>query len=80
MSNKGSPYDNAMAENFFSILKTERSCRHKPKTFNEAIDLIGRYIHFYNCERIQLILNRSYIGAFCSVRTIWANSTRKGVL
>ncbi len=53
MSRKGNPYDNAMAENFFSILKTECIYRHKPKTFNEANELIDRYIHFYNYERIQ---------------------------
>ena len=53
MSRKGNPYDNAMAENFFSILKTECIYRHKPKTFKEANDLIDRYIHFYNYERIQ---------------------------
>ena len=53
MSSKGNPYDNAMAENFFSILKTECIYRHKPKTFREAKDLIDRYIHFYNHERIQ---------------------------
>ena len=53
MSSKGNPYDNAMAENFFSTLKTECIYRHKPKTFREANDLIDRYIHFYNHERIQ---------------------------
>ena len=53
MSSKGNPYDNAMAENFFSILKTECIYRHKPKTLQEAEDLIDRYIHFYNHERIQ---------------------------
>ena len=53
MSRKGNPYDNAMAENFFSILKTECIYRHKPKTFKEANDLIDKYIHFYNHERIQ---------------------------
>ena len=53
MSRKGNPYDNAMAENFFSILKTECIYRHKPKTFAEANDLIDRYIYFYNHERIQ---------------------------
>ena len=53
MSRKGNPYDNAMAENFFSILKTECIYRHKPKTLKEADDLIDRYIHFYNHERIQ---------------------------
>ena len=54
MSRKGNPYDNAMAENFFSILKTECIYRHKPKPFKDANALIDRYIHFYNHERIQL--------------------------
>ena len=53
MSRRGNPYDNALAENFFSILKTECIYRHKPKTFREANELIDRYIHFYNYERIQ---------------------------
>ena len=53
MSRRGNPYDNAMAENFFSILKTECIYRHKPQTITEANDLIDRYISFYNYERIQ---------------------------
>ncbi|MBR3752507.1 MAG: IS3 family transposase [Ruminiclostridium sp.] len=53
MSSKGNPYDNAMAENFFSILKTECIYRQKPKTLKEADELIDRYIYFYNHERIQ---------------------------
>ena len=53
MSRKGNPYDNAMAENFFSILKTECIYRHRPNTFREADDLIDKYIYFYNHERIQ---------------------------
>ncbi len=54
MSRRGNCYDNAMAENFFSILKTECIYRHKPKTFQEANELIDSFIHFYNHERIQL--------------------------
>jgi len=54
MSRRGNCYDNAMAENFFSILKTECIYRHKPASFKEANDMIDRYIHFYNHERIQL--------------------------
>ena len=54
MSSRGNPYDNAMAENFFSILKTECSYRAKIRTYEEARLLIGEYIHFYNNERIQL--------------------------
>ena len=53
MSRKGNPYDNAMAENFFSILKTECIYRHKPKTLLDAQHMIDDYIYFYNHERIQ---------------------------
>ena len=54
MSRRGNPYDNAMAENFFSILKTECIYRTKLKTYEDARILINEYIHFYNNERIQL--------------------------
>ncbi len=54
MSRRGNPYDNAMAENFFSILKTECIHRIKPQTYEDARLLIDEYIHFYNNERIQL--------------------------
>lgn len=54
MSRRGNCYDNAMAENFFSILKTECIYRHKPATFRQATEMIDRYIYFYNHERIQL--------------------------
>jgi len=53
MSRRGNCYDNAMAENFFSILKTECIYRHKPTTFAQANEIIDQYIHFYNHERIQ---------------------------
>ena len=54
MSRRGNCYDNAMAENFFSILKTECIYRHAPATFEEARTLIDDYIYFYNHLRIQL--------------------------
>ena len=53
MSRRGNCYDNAMAENFFSILKTECIHRHKPNSFQEANELIDKFIWFYNHERIQ---------------------------
>lgn len=53
MSSRGNPYDNAMAENFFSILKSECINRVKLKTYEEARLLIDEYIRFYNNERIQ---------------------------
>ena len=57
MSRRGNPYDNALAENFFSILKTECIYRTKIKTFAEARQLIDDYIYFYNHQRIQLKIN-----------------------
>ena len=54
MSRAGNPYDNAMAENFFSILKAECIHRMKLQTFEEARTIIDEYIHFYNYQRIQL--------------------------
>ena len=53
MSRRGNPYDNALAENFFSTLKTECIYRHKPGSFREADEMIDAYIYFYNHERIQ---------------------------
>jgi transposase InsO family protein len=54
MSRRGNPYDNALAENFFSILKTECVYRIKFQTFDEAQQIIAEYIYFYNNQRIQL--------------------------
>ena len=53
MSRRGNPYDNALAENFFSILKTECIYRQKIATLAEARELIDEYIYFYNYQRIQ---------------------------
>ena len=53
MSRRGNPYDNALAENFFSILKTECIHRVKLRTFSEAEQVIDEYIHFYNHVRLQ---------------------------
>lgn len=54
MSRRGNCLDNAPAENFFGILKSECINRVKIRTFNEAKRLIDNYIHFYNYERIQI--------------------------
>lgn len=53
MSRRGNPYDNALAENFFSILKTECIYRTKIATLAEVRELIDDYIYFYNNQRIQ---------------------------
>ena len=54
MSRRGNCYDNAMAENFFSFLKTECIYRQKVKSFHQARELIDEFIYFYNHQRIQL--------------------------
>jgi len=54
MSRAGNPIDNAMAENFFSILKTECIKPHKPADIQEVKEMIDDYMNFYNYERIQL--------------------------
>ena len=54
MSRRGNCYDNALPENFFSILKSECIYRQKIKTFHQANQLIDDFIYFYNHERIQL--------------------------
>lgn len=54
MSRRGNPYDNALAENFFSMLKTECISRNKIQSFEHAKQLIDDYIYFYNFERFQL--------------------------
>jgi len=54
MSRKATPLDNAPIESFFSAFKSECIYLEKPKTMQEAKDLIDDYIDFYNFERIQL--------------------------
>lgn len=53
MSRRGNSYDDALAENFFSILKMECIYRIKLKIFEKARLLIDEYIYFYNHQRIQ---------------------------
>ena len=62
MSRRGNCYDNAMPENFFSILKTECIYRYKPVSVCEANAMIDRHIHFYNHERIQLKTGEAPLG------------------
>lgn len=53
MSKPATPGDNAMAENFFSIFKTECIYLENPKTLDEALALTDEFLHYYNYERIQ---------------------------
>ncbi|MDR1914581.1 MAG: IS3 family transposase [Clostridiales bacterium] len=53
MSKPGTPGDNACAENFFSIFKTECIYLEKPKSIAEAETLTDEFVRYYNYERIQ---------------------------
>lgn len=56
MSRKANCLDNAMAENFFSILKSEMFYNQKFQTIDQLEDQIQQYIHYYNYDRIKLKL------------------------
>jgi len=53
MSAPGTPGDNACAENFFSIFKTECIYLEKPKTPESAMRLTEEFLEYYNYDRIQ---------------------------
>ena len=48
MSQAGSPIDNACAESFFSILKTECIRLERPQTPDEAKRVTDEFIYYYN--------------------------------
>ena len=53
-SRKANCYDNACCENFFGHLKSEcLELKDIPKTNDELIAMVDKYIHFYNYERPQ---------------------------
>lgn len=56
MSRKGNGLDNAMAESFFSTLKTECVCLTKYNNINELRPGIDEDIHYQNHKRISLRL------------------------
>ncbi|MDX3775772.1 IS3 family transposase [Chromatiaceae bacterium AAb-1] len=56
MSRKGNCLDNAVAENFFGILKTEMYHNEVFKSADELIESIKEYIDYYNNQRIKLKL------------------------
>ena len=85
-------YDNALAENFFFILKTECIHRVKLSGYDEARLIISEYINFYNNYRIQTKTKLTplekrnqfvaynfllHVGFFCTACTIWAIQERK---
>lgn len=56
MSRKGNCLDNAVAENFFGLLKTEMYHNEVFKNADELIETIKEYIDYYNHKRIKLKL------------------------
>lgn len=56
MSRKGNCLDNAMAENFFSILKSEMFYSQKFASVEQLEAKIHQYINYYNNHRIKLKL------------------------
>ena len=57
MSRKGNCLDNAMAENFFGIMKSELLYTEKFESPEEFIKALEEYIIYYNNKRIKLRLN-----------------------
>lgn len=56
MSRKGNCLDNAVAENFFGILKTEMYHRKKFNSAEHLMKEIKDYIEYYNTKRIKVKL------------------------
>lgn len=53
MSRKGNCLDNAVAENFFALLKTEMYHNRSFEDANDLIEQIKDYIKYYNTKRIK---------------------------
>lgn len=53
MSRKGNCLDNAMAENFFGIMKSELLYPQKFESEEEFIKALEEYIEYYNNKRIK---------------------------
>ena len=51
MSRRGSCWDNAVMERFFRSLKTEKLQNMSIINHDHALDLIEKYIRFYNYKR-----------------------------
>lgn len=57
MSRKGNCLDNAMAENFFGIMKSELLYAESFESAQDFIDSLEEYIDYYNNKRIKIRLN-----------------------
>ena len=56
LSRPGTPYDNAVAESTFKIIKTEFVGKHKFKTIQELETNLFDYINWFNNKRIHRTL------------------------
>ena len=57
MSRKGNCLDNAMAENFFGIMKSELLYAEKFESPEAFMKALKEYIYYYNNKRIKNRLN-----------------------
>lgn len=57
MSRKGNCLDNAIAENFFGIMKSELLYPEKFKSSDSFIKALDEYVEYYNNQRIKIKLN-----------------------
>lgn len=55
-SDAGNPYDNAVAESFFSSFKKEEANRTTYKEYNHLKGSINEYVNFYNSKRPHMSL------------------------
>lgn len=53
MSYKGNGLDNAVMENFFSIMKSESLYLQKFESIEQFTQELYKYIRYYNLERIK---------------------------
>lgn len=56
LSESGKPYDNAVAEAFFSIIKKEEMYRHQYKSVHDFQESVANYIEYYNKTRVHSFL------------------------
>jgi transposase InsO family protein len=70
MSRKGNCLDNAMAENFFGIIKSELIYAEKFESPDDCVKAVEEYIDYYNCKRIKTRLKGK---SPVSYRTLYLN-------
>ena len=63
LSASGRPYDNAVAESFFSIIKKEELYRNQYRSVHDFQESVKNYIEYYNNTRVH-----SYLGYFSPVQ------------